>query len=80
MMLLYKLNCFVNSIIVLNLYFSYEFTVTLNQNSYIFWGISYAKEIEKQHNQIKDDTVAIIDAPLLFESGLNKMCDKIKLK
>lgn len=35
------------------------------------------KEIEKQVNQIKDDTVAIIDAPLLFESGLNKMCDKI---
>ena len=27
--------------------------------------------------KIKDDTVAIIDAPLLFESGLNKMCDKI---
>ena len=35
------------------------------------------KEIEKEINKIKDDTVAVIDAPLLFESELNKICDKV---
>ena len=35
------------------------------------------KEIEKQINKLSSDIVAIIDAPLLFESGLNKVCDKI---
>lgn len=35
------------------------------------------KEIEKQINKLSSDIVAIIDAPLLFESGLNKVCDKV---
>ena len=35
------------------------------------------KEIEKEINKIEDDTVAVIDAPLLFESELNKICDKV---
>lgn len=35
------------------------------------------KEIQKKLNKINNNTVAIIDAPLLFESELNKICDKV---
>lgn len=35
------------------------------------------KEIEKRINKIDDGTVKVIDAPLLFESKLNEMCDKV---
>ena len=35
------------------------------------------KEIEKRLKKIDDDTVKIIDAPLLFESKLNEICDKV---
>ena len=36
------------------------------------------KEIEKQIKRVKDkETAIIIDAPLLFESGLDRLCDKI---
>lgn len=35
------------------------------------------KEIEKEIEKINGDTIAVIDAPLLFESGLNKICDKV---
>lgn len=35
------------------------------------------KEIEKRLNKIDNDTTKIIDAPLLFESKLNEMCDKV---
>ena len=35
------------------------------------------KEIEKRLKKIGDDTVKIIDAPLLFESKLNEICDKV---
>lgn len=34
------------------------------------------KEIEKEIKKIDEDTIAVIDAPLLFESELNKICDK----
>lgn len=35
------------------------------------------KEIEKEIKKIDEDTIAVIDAPLLFESELNKICDKV---
>ena len=35
------------------------------------------KEIEKEIKKINEDTIAVIDAPLLFESELNKICDKV---
>lgn len=35
------------------------------------------KEIEKEIEKINGDTIAVIDAPLLFESELNKICDKV---
>lgn len=35
------------------------------------------KEIEKEIKNTKDDVTVIIDAPLLFESELNKICDKV---
>lgn len=35
------------------------------------------KEIEKRINKIDEGTVKVIDAPLLFESKLNEMCDKV---
>ncbi len=35
------------------------------------------EEIIKRVNKIKDDTTVIIDAPLLYESGLDKICDKV---
>ena len=35
------------------------------------------KEIEKQINKINKNLVAVIDAPLLFESELDKICDKV---
>ena len=36
------------------------------------------KEIKAQIKKVKDtETTIIIDAPLLFESGLNRICDKI---
>ena len=35
------------------------------------------KEIEKKLDKIDNDTVKIIDAPLLFESKLNERCDKV---
>ena len=35
------------------------------------------KEIKKELNKVEEGTVAVIDAPLLFESELNRMCDKV---
>ena len=35
------------------------------------------KEIKKEISKIKNDTIAVIDAPLLYESELNKICDKV---
>ncbi len=35
------------------------------------------KEIKKEIEKINGDTIAVIDAPLLFESELNKICDKV---
>ena len=35
------------------------------------------KEIEKQINKLNKNLVAVIDAPLLFESELDKICDKV---
>lgn len=35
------------------------------------------KEIEKQINKLNNNLVAVIDAPLLFESELDKICDKV---
>ena len=35
------------------------------------------KEVKKEISKIRDDTIAVIDAPLLFESELNKICDKV---
>ena len=35
------------------------------------------EEIEKQINNIKDNKDIAIDAPLLFECGLDKLCDKV---
>ena len=35
------------------------------------------KEIEKQINRLNKNLVAVIDAPLLFESELDKICDKV---
>lgn len=35
------------------------------------------KEIMKQINKVQDGTSIIIDAPLLFESNLDKICDKV---
>ena len=35
------------------------------------------KEIERQISKTPKDTTIIIDAPLLFESQLDKICDKI---
>ena len=35
------------------------------------------QEIEKEINKTNKNTTIIIDAPLLFESGLNNMCDKV---
>lgn len=35
------------------------------------------KEIEKQINKLNKNLVAAIDAPLLFESELDKICDKV---
>ena len=44
-------------------------------NEYTF---KYVKEdIEKQISKLNEDTIAVIDAPLLFESELNKICDKV---
>ena len=34
-------------------------------------------EINSRIEKIEDDNIAVIDAPTLFESGLNKICDKI---
>ena len=42
------------------------------------WTFKYIKkEIEKEIKNTKDDVTVIIDAPLLFESELNKICDKV---
>ena len=35
------------------------------------------KEIEEEIDKIKEDVTIIIDAPLLFECGLEKLCDKV---
>lgn len=35
------------------------------------------KEIEREINKEKDGAVIVIDAPLLFESELNKICDYV---
>ena len=34
-------------------------------------------EIKRQIKETPKDTIIIIDAPLLFESGLEKLCDKV---
>lgn len=35
------------------------------------------KEIEEEIKEIEKDEIIIIDAPLLFECGLDKLCDKV---
>ena len=35
------------------------------------------KEIEEEIKEIEKDEIIIIDAPLLFECGLEKLCDKV---
>ena len=35
------------------------------------------KEIEEEIERTKEDVTIIIDAPLLFECGLEKLCDKV---
>ena len=44
-------------------------------NTYTF---KYVKEdIIKKISKIQDETTIVIDAPLLFEAELDKMCDKV---